>query len=232
MIRLPRPPWSRATQRTAFQIVVVLSLLSLAPITWAWLDSAPHRVVARPGADWIDSVPVMPAALVLGAGIGGDRPTPMLRSRLDLAARLYQTGKIRAILVSGDNSRAGYDEPTVMRDYLVTRGIPVTKIALDYAGFDTWDSCVRANKIFGATRLIVVTQEFHLPRAVALCRTAGMETFGVGDDSSRDWPLETAVYAAREIPAAAKALLNSLVLNSSPRFLGPRESALDDALAR
>jgi vancomycin permeability regulator SanA len=230
MIRLPLPPWSRTTTRRSFQALVALSVLALAPMTWAWLDSSAHRLIAEPGTDWIDSVPSMPVALVLGAGIGGDRPTPMLRTRLDIATRLYQAGKVRALLLSGDNSRVGYDEPTVMRDYLISKGVPTQKIVLDYAGFDTWDSCVRAGKIFGATRLIVVTQAFHLPRAVTLCRTAGLEAFGVGDDSMRDWPAQTIVYAAREIPASAKALLNSVILKSPPQFLGPRETSLDRAL--
>ncbi|MEW9531172.1 vancomycin high temperature exclusion protein [Microbispora sp. NPDC049125] len=218
-------------RRRGFQALIALSVLPLAPMTWAWLSSGAHRVIAEPRTPWMASVPSMPAALVLGAGVRGRTPTPMLRARLDLGASLYRAGKVRALLVSGDNSRAGYDEPSVMRDYLLAKGIPAGKIVLDYAGFDTWDSCVRAREIFGASRLVVVTQVFHLPRAVTLCRAAGIDAFGVGDDSSRDWPLESAEYAAREIPAAAKALLDGVVLRSRPRFLGPRERGLDRALA-
>ena len=223
--------WSRKALRRGFQGLVALSVLPLAPMTWVWLTSAAHRVTAEPGTHWTASVPVMPAALVLGAGVRGDRPTPMLRARLDIAAELYRAGRVRALLLSGDNSRSDYDEPTTMRDYLISRGVPAGKIVLDYAGFDTWDSCVRAKTIFGASRLVVVTQAFHLPRAVALCRTAGLDAFGVGDDSSRDWPAQTVVYAIREFPASAKGLLDGLVLHSSPRFLGPRETGLDRALA-
>ncbi|GIH32506.1 membrane protein [Microbispora amethystogenes] len=229
--RLAPWTWSRAARRRGFQALVALSVLPLAPITWAWLTSAAHRVTAEPGTRWTASVPAMPAALVLGAGVMGDRPSAMLSSRLDIAAELYRAGRVRALLLSGDNSRRSYDEPTVMRDYLVSRGVPAGRIVLDYAGFDTWDSCVRAKEIFGASRLVVVTQVFHLPRAVALCRTAGLDAFGVGDDSSHDWPVETAAYAVREFPATAKALLDGLVLHSSPRFLGRREVTLDHALA-
>ncbi len=206
-------------------------MLALAPMTWAWLTSSAHRVTADPTTEWIMTVPAMPVALVLGAGIRGHQPTPMLRTRLDLGVRLYRTGKVRALLVSGDNSRVGYDEPTAMRDYLTAHGVPAGRIVLDYAGFDTWDSCVRARKIFGATRLTVVTQAFHLPRAVALCRTAGLDAFGVGDDSSRDWPAQTYVYAARELFACAKGFLDAMILRSDPQFLGRRETALDQALA-
>jgi vancomycin permeability regulator SanA len=221
----------RKVLRRAFQGLVALSVLPLAPMTWAWLNSAPHRVVADPGGRWMAAVPTMPAAMVLGAGVRENRPTPMLRTRLDLAVQLYRAGKVRALLLSGDNSRIEYDEPTTMRDYLVSHGVPAKKIALDYAGFDTWDSCVRARHIFGASRLVVVTQAFHLPRAVTLCRTAGIDTFGVGDDSSHDWPVQTREYALREFPAAAKGLLDALVLHSRPRFLGRRETTLDQAVA-
>ncbi|WP_249345646.1 vancomycin high temperature exclusion protein [Microbispora sp. H11081] len=224
--------WSRTALRRGFQALVALSVLPLVPMTWVWLTSAGHRVTAAPGTRWAAEVPVMPAALVLGAGVRGRQPTPMLRARLDIAAELYRAGRVRALLLSGDNSRRDYDEPSVMRDYLISTGVPAGRIVLDYAGFDTWDSCVRAKEIFGASRLVVVTQVFHLPRAVALCRTAGLDAFGVGDDSSRDWPAETVAYAVREFPASAKGLVDALVLRSSPRFLGPRETALDQAVAR
>jgi vancomycin permeability regulator SanA len=177
-------------------------------------------------------VPSAEAALVLGAGLYGERPSPMLARRLDLAAELYHAGRVRALLLSGDNGRTGYDEPTVMRDYLLARDVPATVMVLDYAGFDTWDSCVRARRVFGAHSLTVVTQAFHLPRAVALCRTAGLEAFGVGDDSSRHWPGATYVYAARELAATAKAFADAVVLRSEPVFPGPRETSLTAILAR
>ncbi|MEW9551784.1 vancomycin high temperature exclusion protein [Nonomuraea sp. NPDC050783] len=221
---------SRRGLRRAYQGLVLLSVLALAPMTWAWLDSSGHRVTAE-GPRWTARVPATQAALVLGAGLyGGDRPSAMLARRLDLAAELYHAGKVRALLLSGDNSRKDYDEPTVMRDHLRARGVPDAAMVLDYAGFDTWDSCVRARRVFGARSVTVVTQEFHLPRAVALCRTAGLETFGAGDDSSRRWPGTTYVYAARELPAAAKAFVDAWVLHSDPVFPGPPETSLIRAL--
>ncbi|MCG5215047.1 ElyC/SanA/YdcF family protein [Streptosporangium soli] len=226
-MRLP----ARAVLRRLFQCAVLLSLLVLAPITWVWLASSGHRVIAEETPRWIEEVPAAPVALVLGAGVRGERPTPMLARRLDITAALYHAGKVRAILLSGDNGRAGYDEPTVMRDYLLAKGVPGEQVVLDYAGFDTWDSCVRARQVFGARRLTVVTQVFHLPRAVTLCRTAGIETFGVGDDSAGRWSA-TYVYAMREFVASAKGFLDSVVLRSQPRFPGPRETSLEHALTR
>ncbi|SDG71881.1 protein SanA, affects membrane permeability for vancomycin [Sinosporangium album] len=227
--RLPLPR-SRTALRRAYQICVLLSLIAVAPLSWAWLSSDPYRVTADSGARWLDAVPASQTALVLGAGIRDGRPTPMLAARLDIAADLYRAGKVKAILLSGDNSRVEYDEPGVMRDYLVGRGIPAAVQVLDYAGFDTWDSCVRARQVFGARQITVVTQQFHLPRAVALCRTAGLAAFGVGDDSARRWA-STYVYAVREFAAAAKGFLDAVVLRSEPYFPGPRETSLERVLA-
>ncbi|MBG0832892.1 YdcF family protein [Planomonospora sp. ID67723] len=223
-------PLSRKVLRRSYQAAVLLSVLAMAPLTWAWLSSSGHRAVAGSSPGWISEVPEAPAALVLGAGVHGAHPSAMLASRLDISAELYRAGKVRAILLSGDNSRKDYDEPTVMRDYLIARGVPARALVLDYAGFDTWDSCVRARDVFGATRVTVVTQAFHLPRAVALCRTAGLETFGVGDDSARRWAALTYGYAAREFVASAKGFLDSVVLDSAPVFPGPRETTLEAAL--
>ncbi|MDF5753724.1 ElyC/SanA/YdcF family protein [Spongiactinospora sp. TRM90649] len=223
---------SRTARRRVFQAVVLLSVLALAPLTWAWLASSGHRAVAGNGSSWLGEVPEAPVALVLGAGIRWDRPTPMLAKRLDIAAALYHAGRVRALLLSGDNGRTGYDEPTVMRDYLVAKGVPGDAVVLDYAGFDTWDSCVRARQVFGADRVTVITQVFHLPRAVTLCRTAGLAAFGVGDDSSAQWPGPTLAYAAREFLASAKGFLDAVVLRSEPRFPGPPETSLHEALTR
>ncbi|WP_250574299.1 SanA/YdcF family protein [Nonomuraea sediminis] len=221
---------SRKAQRRAYQALVLVSVLTLAPTTWAVLYSAGHREVADTDG-WLRQVPDLGTALVLGARVNGEEPTPMLARRLDIAAELYRAGKVKALLLSGDNSRVGYDEPTTMRDYLTARGIPASAMVLDYAGFDTWDSCVRARKVFGAQRLTVVTQLFHLPRAVALCRAAGLETYGVGDDSAKQWPAPTYSYAVRELFATGKAVADALVFKSDPVFPGPPETSLRRVLA-
>lgn len=221
---------ARKTLRRLYQGFVAASVLAVAPLTWAWLDSSGHRTVADTDG-WLQQVPASQTALVLGAGLFSGQPSPFLARRLDIAAQLYQAGKVKALLLSGDNSRKEYDEPTAMRDYLRAKGVPDAVMVLDYAGFDTWDSCVRARKVFGAQRLTVVTQLFHLPRAVALCRTAGLETYGVGDDSAKVWAATTYAGAAREFFAAAKGFADAKVLNSDPIFPGPRETSLERILA-
>ncbi|MEU7897918.1 ElyC/SanA/YdcF family protein [Nonomuraea sp. NPDC049152] len=218
---------SRTAMRRAYQAAVALSVAAIAPLTWAWLGSDDRRVVAdTPG--WLEEVPSSGTALVLGAGLFSGQPSPMLARRLDIAAELYRAGKVRALLLSGDNSRKDYDEPSAMRDYLLARGVPDAVIVRDYAGFDTWDSCVRARQVFGARDVTVVTQVFHLPRAVTLCRTAGIETFGVGDDSTKQWAATTYASAAREFFAAAKAL-GDVVFGAQPVFPGPKETSLSEA---
>jgi vancomycin permeability regulator SanA len=176
-------------------------------------------------------VPPRPVAVVLGAGVAGEHPSPFLARRLDIAAELYTRGTVRAILVSGDNSRRTYDESTVMRSYLLGKGVPQIKVATDYAGFDTWDSCVRARKVFGVQRAVLITQRFHVPRAVALCRSAGLDVHGVGDDSMAAFPAETLASSAREFVASGKAFWDAVVSRPDPHFLGPHEPGLDRALA-
>lgn len=131
----------------------------------------------------VADVPEAPVALVLGAGLTPNgRPTPFLADRLDLAKALFDAGKVQVVLVSGDNRTHAYDEPTAMMDYLIAHGVPADKVVRDFAGRDTYDSGARAKRIFGVTRLTVVTQSYHLPRAVATCRALGLDANGVGDD--------------------------------------------------
>lgn len=158
------------------------------------------------------SVPAAPVAIVLGKLVYADgTPSPLLRARLELALRLYRAGRARALLVSGDGgSRPGYDEVTPMRRWLVERGVPARRVVPDPAGFDTYDSCARASRVFGVSRAIVVTSSYHLPRAIALCRHSGIDAVGVGDDSGRadGWSWWTGT--AREQPATTLAVLDML----------------------
>ncbi|WP_433294861.1 SanA/YdcF family protein [Actinoplanes sp. CA-030573] len=177
------------------------------------------------------SVPPAPVALVLGAQVyQGGTPSPFLAARLDIAHRLLDAGKVRAILVSGDHRRWDYDEPGAMQVYLVARGVPASQVVLDYAGFDTYDSCARAKRIFGVTRAIVVTQSYHIDRAVALCRQLGVDASGVGDDSVRIYAGPWAHSVVRERGAVVKAAVDVLS-HRDPVFLGRHEPGVDDALS-
>lgn len=143
------------------------------------------RRTSAPAVRTVESVPAQPAALVLGAQVYPDgRPCRLLRRRLDLAESLLRVGKIEMILVSGERS-PGYDEPGAMRQYLIDAGVPHERITIDPAGFDTYASCARARDVFGLDRLIVVSQTFHLSRALTICRALGITAYGVGDDASQ-----------------------------------------------
>jgi vancomycin permeability regulator SanA len=134
-------------------------------------------------------VPAAPVALVLGAKVFPDgTPSPFLTARLDLAKRLYDAGRVEMIMVSGDSHAPEFDEPSAMRNYLIQAGVPASHLVVDDTGFDTFESCVRARRMFNGTRLIMVTQTYHLPRAVATCRALGLDAMGVGDDSARQHP--------------------------------------------
>ncbi|MCW2919996.1 MAG: hypothetical protein JWN52_8064 [Actinomycetia bacterium] len=206
-------------------VVAGLGVYALAaPTAWMYASTSSYRLTTA-------TVPAAPVAVVMGAGLEGGKPSPFLAGRLRTTMDLYHRGKVRAILVTGDNSRKGYDEPSAMRDFLVAKGVPADRIVLDYAGFDTWDSCARAKKIFGVNRAIVVTQKFHLPRAVALCRSAGIDAYGVGHDTYAMDHGTTEYGYAREVLASLKAM-GDVVAHPQPHFLGPREPGIQQALAR
>ena len=175
-----------------------------------------------------DDVPPAPVALVLGAKVYPDgTPSAFLAARLDVAKRLFETGKVRAILVSGDNMAPEYNEPDAMRAYLIKAGVPADKVIADYAGFDTYDSCARAKRIFNVSKLIMVTQSYHLPRAVATGRALGVAASGVGDDTvrhSNPWRRG----AIREQIACVKTVLD-LITRRDP-VLGRRETSVAEAL--
>ncbi|MET7603342.1 ElyC/SanA/YdcF family protein [Streptomyces avermitilis] len=220
-IRRPRLPRTRAGRRRAVQAVMLGCVLALLPATWMF-------AVAGDRLRTTEDAPRTEVAVVFGAGLWAGEPSPYLAHRLDAAAKLYRAGRIEVVLVTGDNSRADYDEPDAMRTYLTRHGVPDGHIVSDYAGFDTWDSCVRAKKIFGVNHAVLISQGFHIRRAVALCQAAGVDSYGVGVDAKHD---ATWYYGGtREIFAAGKAALDA-VFKPDPRFLGPKEPGVGEALA-
>ena len=190
-----------------------------------WVVAGAHGHVYGP-----DSVPRAPVAMVLGARVYSDeRVSPFLEARLEIARRLYSDGKVAAILVSGDNGRNEYNEVDPMRRWLKRHGVPGDKVIGDYAGFDTYDSCVRARKVFGVRAMTMVTQGFHIERAVTLCRGAGIEANGVADDSVRRYAQTWKTSTAREYLANVKAGWDAAV-GRDPVYLGPRETSVDEAV--
>jgi len=159
------------------------------------------------------------AVIVLGALVYSDgRVSPMLADRLETALALYRAGKVDKILVSGDHGRVEYDEVNTMRRYLEERGVPPEDIFMDHAGFDTYDSMYRARAIFACEDVIVVTQEFHLPRALWIANRLGLKAQGVVAD--RHVYGTEGYYELREAAARIKAF-GEVLVRRKPVFLGP-----------
>jgi vancomycin permeability regulator SanA len=161
-------------------------------------------------------VPKAPVALALGAQVNPDgTPSAFLAGRLDLAKRLFDAGVVQMIIVSGDHLAPEFDEPAAMRDYLIRAGLPTEKVIADPGGFDTYESCLRAKRIFHLSRLIIVTQSYHLVRAVATCRALGIDATGVGDDSARQHTIAWWRGAIRDQLACVKTVID-LATRSEP----------------
>ena len=155
----------------------------------------------------LQNAPQKPVAIVFGAGLTRDgRPTTVLRDRVEAAARLYFTGKVQKILMSGDNRFTEYNEPGAMRSYALSLGVPDQVIVLDYAGRRTYDTCYRAKVIFGVQEALLVTQSFHLPRALYLCNALGIRADGVSADLHPYRRSIQLIWNLRELPASLTAL--------------------------
>jgi SanA protein len=165
-------------------------------------------------------VPECEVALVLGCSrlLSGKWENRYFNYRIDAVAELFEAGKVKHILVSGDNSRTDYDEPSDMKLALIERGIPEDRIHCDYAGFRTLDSVVRAKEVFQQDRFVIVSQEFHVQRALYLAREKGIEAYGY---VARDVKGERAQKTKwREELARVKAVLDVKFLGTDPKFLG------------
>ncbi len=164
----------------------------------------------------VENLPQADTAIVLGAGINskGELST-IFKDRIEGGIALYQAGKVKTILVSGDDGQLEYNEVNPAREYLLVRGIPSEDIFLDHAGFDTYSSMYRARDIFLITSTIVVTQSFHLPRAVFLARNLDIEAHGLSTDQ-HSYRIKNNF---RELLANVKAMMN-VMFNRTPKYLG------------
>ena len=179
-----------------------------------------HAIEDPPSADDYD------AALVLGCGVyNNSMPSPLLRERLDAAVKLYEAGAVDRIIMSGDHGQPEYNEVRVMKNYAIDKGIPSEAIFMDHAGFSTYESIYRAEAIFGARRLVIVTQRYHLYRALYIADKFKLEAVGLAADRSR-LSGQTA-RDLREILARNKDFVYCLV-KPEPTWLGETIS-LDDS---
>ena len=162
-------------------------------------------------------VPPAPAALVLGAGLNRDgTPGVVLQDRVKTAAELYFSGKVEKLLMSGDNSSENYDEPGAMHDFAISLGVPEQDIVLDFAGRRTYDSCYRAKAIFGLENLVVVTQAYHLPRALFLCNAFEIDADGIPADDAHYRLRFYTFWWVREILASVVAYWDAWIARPLP----------------
>ncbi len=163
------------------------------------------------------AVPARRAAIVFGAGLQRDgSATPILRDRVAAAADLYFRGKVEKLLMSGDNRFLDYNEPGAMRAYALSLGVPEDAIVLDYAGRRTYDTCYRATAIFGLADAILVTQSFHLARALYTCNQLGLDSIGVDADRQPYRKLSMLYWNVRELLATSAALWDVQVKHPVP----------------
>lgn len=198
-------------------VFVVLGLIILA------LTRLVTGIYARTKTYTADTVPARQVAIVFGAGLWRNgTATPVLVDRVTTAANLYLSGKVEKLLMSGDNRFVDYNEPAVMRKLALSLGVPDGAIVLDYAGRRTYDTCYRAKAIFGVNEAILVTQAFHLPRAIYLCNHLGLDSVGV-NANLRVYPKSSMLYwNARELLATVAALWDVNIGHPIP-VLGDKE---------
>ncbi len=196
-------------------VVALAALACVAAANAAVLSIGRRGVYERAGA-----VPPRAVAIVLGARVWDDgSPSDVLEDRLAVALDLYRMGRVRRILVTGDNGSNRYDEVTAMQRWLLARGVDPKDVVRDHAGFRTLDSMERAAKVFRVRHAVVCTQRFHMARSMFLARHAGIDAVGAVADRRRY--VHALRFGVREVAARAMAVVDAWVIRRGPRFLGP-----------
>ncbi len=168
------------------------------------------------------TAPAQPVAVIFGAGLTRTgEPTAILKDRVETGAQLYFSGKVQKLLMSGDNRTLSYNEPEAMRQYAMSLGVPSAAIVLDYAGRRTYDTCYRARAIFGLDSVLLVTQPFHMPRALFLCNALGLKAAGVEATNHHYWPPLMLIWNAREQLATVGAFVDVYVSRPLPVLGSP-----------
>lgn len=163
-------------------IIMLLLALVVLGINVYVTGSAGKRILSAEEAEKLSDIDCI---LVLGAGVWGEEPSPMLEDRLLQGIELYNKNVATRIIMSGDHGRAEYDEVNTMKSYAIEKGVPSENVFMDHAGFSTYESIYRAKEIFGADKIVIVTQKYHLFRALHIANSLGIEAYGVSADPRR-----------------------------------------------
>lgn len=202
--------------RSVVRLALVAMLVVVAANLVIWRAASGHVV-----ADASELEGDYDAVIVPGAGVFADeRPSLTLQARIDAAVELHDLGVVDHILASGDNGTETYDEPTIIRRSAHLQGVPLSDITLDYAGFSTWQTCVRAKEVFGVDRAVFVTQARFANRAAALCEAAGVDVDVLKLGNRRPFTLSLGWRQAAREPLAAIKGVFEMIVRPDPRFLG------------
>lgn len=200
----------RYAWRTLLALSAVAVLLLGLPTVIAVLSSNSHTFT-------VEEAPAAQVAIVFGAGLNRDgSPGAVLRDRVSTAADLYFNGKVQKLLMSGDNRFVDYNEPGAMQAYAIELGVPEADIVLDYAGRRTYDTCYRAQNIFGIQQALLITQAYHLPRALITCRSLGLDAMGIVADQREYNPVSFTRWRIREVPATMVAFWDLYIARPLP----------------
>lgn len=197
-----------------FLIIVIFFIVVIFAINFLVKTTTKQQILLESEAFKLENIDCI---LVLGAGIWGDRPSPMLEDRLLQAISLYENNVSTKIIMSGDHGKKEYDEVNTMKDFAIEKGVPSADIFMDHAGFSSYESIYRAKEIFEAKKIIIVTQEYHLYRSLYIANQLGVEAYGVGADP-RQYAGQT-YRELREILARNKDFVKC-IFKPEPTYLG------------
>ena len=203
-------------KKIVFILMVILLVLVLAVlgINGYIKSSTKNQIISVEESSKLEDIDCI---IILGAGIWGDKPSPMLEDRLLQGIELYNNNVSTKIIMSGDHGREEYDEVNIMKEFAIEKGVPSENIFMDHAGFSTYESIYRAKEIFEADKIVIVTQKYHLYRALHIANSLGIEAYGVGADPRQ---YVGAMYREiREILARNKDFVKCL-FKPEPTYLG------------
>ncbi len=199
----------------AIILIAVVLILCVEGINMYMIRTVSKNIISLEEAENMEA----DCAIVLGAGIRKDgTPTWMLEDRIIIGDKLYQENAVKKIIMSGDHGRKEHDEVNSMKNYAMKEGIPSDDIFMDHAGFETYDSIYRAKEIFGAKKVIIVTQKYHLYRALYIAKSIGLEAYGV-DANLRFYSKKMFYWKFREHLARIKAF-GKCISKPEPKYLG------------
>lgn len=198
----------------AFIVIILSCVILVLGINFYVVGSTKKRLIKNNNLESLDDIDCI---LVLGCGVWGEEPSPMLRDRLEKGIELYKKGVAKKIIMSGDHGRSDYDEVNVMKKYAIDRGVSSEDIFMDHAGFSTYESMYRAKEVFNVKSVVIVSQEYHLYRAIYIAKNLGLNAYGVNSEPKKY--IGQFHRDIREILARNKDFV-TVMLKPEPTYLG------------